>query len=247
MTFSTFSLRRFSCLLLALLMLLCHVPTSVMADAQSPLVFALTWMEGDTPMEVQSTAVSASGYEGSYWLHVPYNALAANAALEIRDTYAQYESFSVASGTPLSQLFYSDVADLGGEALQVTCFANGQVANVIRLYISSQSMTPVTPAPVPVTTTVPVYYVDQNGNTLYSTSATVTTGNNAVYADDSILPEYNRSNDGRSAESSRSSGCASTQWGVMPYKSTSFPPPTPSSSPKSTSKSNLSPTAFACS
>ena len=118
MTFSTFSLRRFSCLLLALLMFLCHVPFGALADDQPPFVFALSWTEGETPMEALSGIVNEHGYEGSYWLYVPGNALSADATLEIRDTYAQYASFSPASGTPLSQLFYTDAADLGSEYLE---------------------------------------------------------------------------------------------------------------------------------
>ena len=128
MTYSTFSLRRISCLLLAILLMLCHVPFSALAnEVQPPFVFALTWMEGETPMEALSSEVTEPGYEGSYWLYVPANALAADAALEIRDTYAQYASFSPASGTPLSQLMFADAADLGGEYLEITGFdANNQ-------------------------------------------------------------------------------------------------------------------------
>ncbi len=198
MTYSTFSLRRISCLLLAILLMLCHVPFSALAsEVQPPFVFALTWMEGETPMEALSSEVTEPGYEGSYWLYVPANALAADAALEIRDTYAQYASFSPASGTPLSQLMFADAADLGGEYLEITGFdANNQPVGVIRLYVSTQTDMPAAPAPVPVTVSVPVYYVDQNGNTMQTSSATVSTGDNAVYADDSLMPGYNRVSEG---------------------------------------------------
>ena len=121
MTCSTFTFRRAASLLLAVLMLLCHVPFSALAaDDQPPFVFALTWTEGETPMEALAVQVTEPGYEGSYWLHVPGNALSADAALDIRDTYMQYASFSPASGTPLSQLFYTDAADLGGAYLEIT-------------------------------------------------------------------------------------------------------------------------------
>ena len=198
MTYSTFSLRRISCLLLAILLMLCHVPFSALAnEVQPPFVFALTWMEGETPMEALSSEVTEPGYEGSYWLYVPANALAADAALEIRDTYAQYASFSPASGTPLSQLMFADAADLGGEYLEITGFdANNQPVGVIRLYVSTQTDMPAAPAPVPVTVSVPVYYVDQNGNTMQTSSATVSTGDNAVYADDNLMPGYNRVSEG---------------------------------------------------
>ena len=197
MTYSARSLRRFSSLLMVLLLMLCHVPFAAFASDVPAFSFALTWMEGETPMEAVSIEVTEPGYEGSHWLYVPGNAIAADATLEIRDTFAQYASFSPASGTPLSQLYYTDAADLGGAYLDVFAFdANGQTVNQFRLYVSTQSPAPIAPAPVPVTVTVPVHYVDQSGNIVQTSSAQVSTGDNPVYADDSLMPGYTRVSDG---------------------------------------------------
>ena len=117
MTFLTDNfLRRAGALLLAVLMLLSSVPGSVLASgAEPPLVFSLSWMEGDMMYESTSVQAWEPGYENSYWLHVTPNALAYDAALNVRDVYGQYAFLSLPAGLPLSQTGYVDAADLGGE------------------------------------------------------------------------------------------------------------------------------------
>ena len=107
--FSVFSLRRAGALLLSILLILCQLPFAALAsDAQPPVLFSLSWTEGDVAQQQLASEVTASGYEGSYWLYVPAAALQADAVLHVQDVYGQYAALSIADGTPLSQLSYMD-------------------------------------------------------------------------------------------------------------------------------------------
>ncbi len=191
--FSVFSLRRAGALLLSILLILCQLPFAALAsDAQPPVLFSLSWTEGDVAQQQLASEVTASGYEGSYWLYVPAAALQADAVLHVQDVYGQYAALSIADGTPLSQLSYMDAGtELNMSYLDVLAYdAAGQLAAQFRLYISTQTDTPATPAPAPIETQVPVYYVDMDGNSLNQTFATVRSGqDNYVTAEDGYAPD----------------------------------------------------------
>ncbi len=191
--FSVFSLRRAGALLLSILLILCQLPFAALAsNAQPPVLFSLSWTEGDVAQQQLASEVTASGYEGSYWLYVPAAALQADAVLHVQDVYGQYAALSIADGTPLSQLSYMDAGtELNMSYLDVLAYdAAGQLAAQFRLYISTQTDTPATPAPAPIETQVPVYYVDMDGNSLNQTFATVRSGqDNYVTAEDGYAPD----------------------------------------------------------
>ena len=191
--FSVFSLRRAGALLLSILLILCQLPFAALAsDAQPPVLFSLAWTEGDVAQQQLASEVTASGYEGSYWLYVPAAALQADAVLHVQDVYGQYAALSIADGTPLSQLSYMDAGtELNMSYLDVLAYdAAGQLTAQFRLYISTQTDTPATPAPAPIETQVPVYYVDMDGNSLNQTFATVRSGqDNYVTAEDGYAPD----------------------------------------------------------
>ena len=191
--FSVFSLRQAGALLLSALLILCQLPFAALAsDAQPPVLFSLSWTEGDVVQQQLASEVTASGYEGSYWLYVPAAALQAEAVLHVQDVYGQYAALSIADGTPLSQLSYMDAGtELNMSYLDVLAYdAAGQLAAQFRLYISTQTDTPATPAPAPIETQVPVYYVDMDGNSLNQTFATVRSGqDNYVTAEDGYAPD----------------------------------------------------------
>ena len=191
--FSVFSLRRAGALLLSILLILCQLPFAALAsDAQPPVLFSLSWTEGDVAQQQLASEVTASGYEGSYWLYVPAAALQADAVLHVQDVYGQYAALSIADGTPLSQLSYMDAGtELNMSYLDVLAYdAAGQLAAQFRLYISTQTDTPATPAPAPIETQVPVYYVDMDGNSLNQTFTTVRSGqDNYVTAEDGYAPD----------------------------------------------------------
>ena len=190
MTSFSHPLRRTGALLLALLLVLSSfAPAALATGYEPPLVFSLNWLEGDMPMEAQSVPVTEPGYENCYWLYAPANAIIFDAALNVRDVYSQYAFLSIPSGMPLSQTGYTDAFDLGGMYLDVIAYdAYSQPITQCRLYISTQNPVPVSPSPAPVYASVPVYYVDQNGQTVATGSQSVGTGDNYVYPDASMLP-----------------------------------------------------------
>ena len=50
--FSVFSLRRAGALLLSILLILCQLPFAALAsDAQPPVLFSLSWTEGDVAQQ----------------------------------------------------------------------------------------------------------------------------------------------------------------------------------------------------
>jgi len=206
MTFFTDNfLRRAGALLTAVLLLFCHVPYAALAtNAEPPLVFTLTWLQENMMYEYASVQAWEPGYENSYWLYVTPDAIAYDAAINVRDVYSQYAFLSLPAGLPLSQAGFVDAADLGSEYLPVYAYnANSEVVAEYRLYLSTQSNIPIAPAytpepmatatpePAPVETFVPVYYYDHNGNYIAENTALVRTGENTVWADPNHVPGYN--------------------------------------------------------
>ncbi|MEI3428146.1 MAG: hypothetical protein V8Q82_02700 [Christensenellales bacterium] len=130
-----FSLRRAGALLLSILLILCQLPFAALAsDAQPPVLFSLAWTEGDVAQQQLASEVTASGYEGSYWLYVPAAALQADAVLHVQDVYGQYAALSIADGTPLSQLSYMDAGtELNMSYLDVLAYdaAGQQLARAV--------------------------------------------------------------------------------------------------------------------
>ena len=197
------SARRLAALLLSALLAL--APLTGLASAYvPPLVFTLQWSEGEGVAQSDSSEVTVSGYEGSYWLYVPQNALQVDAQLLVSDTYGRYSRVALAdgrdvNGLSLSQLAYTDAGtELGMAYLDIYAYdGSGQVSDQARLYLSTQTDTPAAPQPQVIETQVPVRYYDaMSGALVIETWAAVRTGDNWVNADDSQMPGYDRMSEG---------------------------------------------------
>jgi len=198
---------RCAALMTALLLLACQLggaAAALAAEYVPPVVFSLYWSDGGGT----SVEVTEPGYEGSYWLYAPPEALAADARLFAGDTSGQYARFALSSGmelsqdgVPLSTLGYQDAgSELGMNFLDIYAYdAAGQMNGQMRLYISSQLMTPPAAAQQVIETSVPVRYLDaMTGAVIFETTAPVRSGaeGNWVNADDSLAAGYQRVGEG---------------------------------------------------
>ncbi|MCQ2454231.1 MAG: MucBP domain-containing protein, partial [Clostridia bacterium] len=136
------------------------------ANGVPEVLFSLTWNENGVMM--QSNAAPLAGSPDSYWLYVPQGALQNDATLSVYDTTGRYAYFSLANGTPLSAVGYLDAgSQANGNALPVLAYdASYQLIGQFNLYISTVTDAPLPPAQPD--STVMVYYVDQNYNSIAS-------------------------------------------------------------------------------
>ena len=153
----------------------------------SAVAFTLTW---DTGM-VQAAPLYAPGYEDSFWLYVPWDALAADARLSAGDTWGQFSRVILSSGQdlsgeglPLSQLGYIDAgAEPGMNYLDVFAVDTmGQTAGACRLFISTVTDMPLI-SPVVNPITVSVACMDENGNVISSYTRDCPAGSTVITAE----------------------------------------------------------------
>ncbi len=204
--FFTTGLVRAFCVLLCVLLVLPVFP----AAAQSTydlgyLTFEVTYTDAQG---VSQTAypipVSYAGYEGSYWVNVPQEAMTNGLTLVLEDTIGQFKAFSPASGTVI---YPSEAGSTLTESLpfDIMCMdANGQVVYMLHLYVSTVAAEPEAPqetqAPVVSPQVVTVYFRTlDNGSVMdvaSSKSVTVDPGTQPVYADpDDLLDGYELTGD----------------------------------------------------
>ena len=171
-------LRRLAALTLAVLLALGTLPAALAEAVPLPLTFTLRWGDQMT----QSTALTAPGYENSYWLYLPQEAFFAEPVLTAAAPEGLYGQISLESGailsgegTPLAALQYLDAGNAPGmNGLTVICYdANGMEAARVTLYLSAATDTPelVPAAPQVQPADVALVCVNADTNEPISTSA----------------------------------------------------------------------------
>ena len=125
--------------------------------AMLPVAIGLVW--NDQTSFSAASPILAPGYENSFWLYAPQEAVMADARLTVTDMTGQYSHFTLmtgmelpAEGLPLSQLGFMDAGtEPGMNALEIMAFdALSQQTATLRLYISTQAETPTLPGQEPV-------------------------------------------------------------------------------------------------
>ena len=196
-------LRRLAALTLALLLALGPMSGwTVLAEAPASISIGLVW--NDQASFSSAAPIAAPGYENSYWLFAPEEAVWSDAWLRVSDLSGQWLRFTLPSGLeippeglPLSQTGYLDAgAEPGMNYVEIAAYdAMGQAAASLRLYISLSTDTPALPGVQPQITqgAVAVRYIDaMTGAVIAETSAAVYADNGWVSADDSLAPGYER-------------------------------------------------------
>ena len=197
---------------LALCALLAFGPLGGLVSARAempalPISISLTW--NNLAGFSAASPIQAPGYENSFWLYAPQDAVEADARLTIADGTGQYARFALmtgmevpAEGLPLSQLGYLDAGlEPGMNYMEITAFdALGQMAATLRLYISTQAAAPTLPntepePQIPQITQAPVavrYINAMTGQVIAEATVTVTVENGWVNADDNMTPGMER-------------------------------------------------------
>ncbi len=197
---------------LALCALLAFGPLGGLVSARAempalPISISLTW--NNLAGFSAASPIQAPGYENSFWLYAPQDAVEADARLTIADGTGQYARFALmtgaevpAEGLPLSQLGYLDAGlEPGMNYMEITAFdALGQMAATLRLYISTQAAAPTLPntepePQIPQITQAPVavrYINAMTGQVIAEATVTVTVENGWVNADDNLAPGMER-------------------------------------------------------
>ena len=173
--------------------------------AMLPVAIGLVW--NDQTSFSAASPILAPGYENSFWLYAPQEAVMADARLTVTDMTGQYSHFTLmtgmelpAEGLPLSQLGFMDAGtEPGMNALEIMAFdALSQQTATLRLYISTQAETPTLPGQEPVPeipqiTEAPVtvrYINAMTGEVINQTTVTVYADNGWVSADPAMVPGY---------------------------------------------------------
>ncbi|MBO4836976.1 MAG: hypothetical protein J5564_04705, partial [Clostridia bacterium] len=161
---------------------------NVRAEFMSQLSYTLMWETG----MVQSSPVNAPGYEDSSWLYIPYDAIIADAQLTAADAWGQYARLILpdgrelnGEGIPLSQLGYMDSGmEPGMNYLQIQGQdAMGQTIGLFRLFLSTQTDTPVIQPAVINPVAVLVTCIDENNNVITSYTRDCGAGSTVITAD----------------------------------------------------------------
>ncbi len=140
-------LRR-SLIILTVIILAVSLVSAVIADSM-PMGFAvgISWIDDNGNINTQyANEISYAGYENSYWLLVPPEAMNRVLVLQIEDTTGFYGSFMPSNGTELFN--YIDAgADLRSASYtEINCYdQNNAFIGVVRLYLSTTTEYPEQP------------------------------------------------------------------------------------------------------
>ncbi|MGI6695537.1 MAG: MucBP domain-containing protein [Christensenellales bacterium] len=173
-------------------LLLCLAPLTALGSMPPPVNFTLAYTDAQgQAQQLQATPIAYDGYATSFWLFLDPQAQAdPNARLLIQDNFSQYPGgFSLASDTPLSQLFFMDAgSELSTTPLEVLALGtNGETLATYFLYISLSAQQPNPPA-VAGPAMVTIHYVDQNQQEFASEQREFPAGFHSVTPDPARVP-----------------------------------------------------------